>query len=79
MSERKSFQLDEHREVKEDFCGACLAIPMAFIGAGAAGVGAIKKGNHKRTKNILLWGGIFLTVVSLIITIIYLRNCKNCR
>lgn len=79
MSERKSCQLDEHGEVKEDFCGACIAVPLALIGAGAAGVGAKQKGGHKKLKNILLWGGITLTVASVIVVIIYLKMCKSCR
>ena len=65
-------------EVKEEFCGACLAIPAAIAGAGAAGVGA-KKGSHDKTKKILFWGGITVTVVSAVIAIIYLTKCTNCR
>lgn len=78
MSEQQYTQIDENGETKEEFCGACLAVPLAMAGAGAAGVGAKQKGGHKKMKNILLWGGIALTVVSVIVAIIYLRNCKSC-
>ena len=35
---------------KEDFCGACAAIPLAVIGAAGAGVGAK---NHSKYKKII--------------------------
>lgn len=69
---------DSDEEIREDFCGACLAIPAALAGVGAAGVGA-KKGNHSKTKKILLWGGISVTVISAIIAIYFLTKCKNCQ
>lgn len=65
-------------EIKEEFCGACLAIPAALAGVGAAGYGA-KKGSHKKLKKILLWVGISVTVISVLIAVIYLIKCKNCR
>lgn len=75
----REFNKDDHEgDVKEEFCGACLAIPAALAGVGVAGVGA-KKGSHDKTKKILLWGGIAVTVISAIIAIIYLMKCKNCR
>ena len=74
----KSKDLKNKGEIKENFCGACLAIPAALAGVGAAGVGA-KKGNHSKMKKILLWGGISVTVISAIVAVIYLAKCKNCR
>lgn len=67
--------------VKENFCGACIAVPLAMVGVGAAGVGSTgnKKGEHKRWKTILLWVGIILTVLSAIIGIYFLMSCKTCR
>lgn len=70
--------MKEREETKEEFCGACLAIPAALAGVGAAGVGA-KKGSHDKMKKILLWGGIAVTVISAAIAIIYLVRCKDCR
>jgi hypothetical protein len=70
---------NESDKITENFCGACLAAPLALAGAGAAGVGAKKNHNHKKMKNILLWGGISITIISIIITIVYLRSCKSCR
>ncbi len=75
-----SCNLDKNGDVKEEFCGACMAIPVAIAGAGVAGAGSKKgAGSHKNTKKIMLWGGIALTVVSIIIALIYMRNCKDCR
>ena len=64
-------------EVKENFCGACLAVPIALAGATTAGVGA--KGTHGKTKKIMLGVGISVTLLALIIGIIYLAKCKKCR
>lgn len=63
--------------VVENFCGACLAIPIAVAGAGTAGIGA--KGTHGKTKKIMLAVGISVTMIGLIIGIIYLAKCKTCR
>jgi hypothetical protein len=70
-------EIQNNGDVKEEFCGACAALPLAFIGAGTAGIGA--KGNHSKTKTIMLWGGIGLTLLSLGITIFFIARCKNCR
>ena len=69
---------DHKGDVKEGFCGACLAIPVALAGVGAAGVGA-KKGSHDKMKKVMLWGGIAVTLISALIAVIYLSKCKNCR
>jgi hypothetical protein len=66
-------------ETKEDFCGACMTIPFAFAGAGVAGMGAKnKKGSHKKYKNYMLWGGILVTLISIIIGVYYYNTCKQC-
>jgi len=64
-------------DVKEEFCGTCLALPLALAGAGAAGVSS--SDNNDKTKKILFWGGISITIVSIIATIIFLRRCKTCK
>lgn len=72
-------QIDGEGNTKEYFCGACLAVPLALAGAGVAGVSSKQKGSHNTKRTIMLVGGIALTVISVIVAIIYLRNCKNCR
>ena len=60
-------------DVKENFCGACLTIPLAFAGAGTA-FGAEKKAALKK------WAIVF-TVVSVLFTVyfVYIRKCNTCK
>lgn len=65
---------------REDFCGACLAVPAALSGSALAGYGATaKKGKHKKTKKIVMWVGVGVTLLSVIIAVVYLKTCKKCR
>lgn len=59
--------------IKENFCGACLTIPLAFASAGTA-FGAEKKAKLKQ------WAIVF-TVVSLLLTVyfVYIKKCKTCK
>jgi len=67
-------------ENKEDFCPACVAVPMAMAGAGMAGIGSTKDPKKsKKSKNILLAVGLIFTLLSLAIGLIYLRTCRDCR
>jgi ABC-type proline/glycine betaine transport system permease subunit len=63
---------------KENFCPACLAAPLAFTGLGATSIGATEeeKDNHKK---LLLWGGIIITIISILAYIYYKRTCKECK
>jgi hypothetical protein len=63
---------------KEEFCGACVALPMALAGAGVAGVGA-NSGSNKQKRKIMLISGLVVCALSLIVTILYLNRCKQCR
>jgi len=67
----------QDKDIKEEFCGACLAIPVALAGASAAGYGS-KKGSHKTLKKFALIGGISVTVIALGIAIYYICRCKEC-
>ena len=68
-------------ETKENFCGACLAIPLALVGAGASTAGMQQKGAHKKRKEILLKVGLASLVVSigLLVYFLVIRKCKDCR
>lgn len=59
--------------VKENFCGACLTIPLAFGTLGTA-IGAEKKAKLKQ------WA-IILTVISVLLTIyfVYIKKCSTCK
>lgn len=63
-------------DTKEDFCGACAAVPLALVGAGAAGVGTKK---HGKTKTIMLWAGLITVLISVIIVAWYLSTCSDCK
>jgi hypothetical protein len=65
------------KEIKEEFCGACLAAPLAILGVGAAGVGTTK-GGHNKTKKVMLWVGVSITILSLIITLFFMFTCSKC-
>lgn len=69
--------IETNGDIKEEFCGACMALPLAVVGAGTAGAGA--KGGHSKTKIIMLWGGIALTLISLAVAIYFITRCKTCR
>ena len=69
-----------NKDVKESFCGACLAIPIAFAGASASAYGSTStRGKYKKTKQIALWGGIATIIISLIIAAYYLTTCSTCK
>ena len=66
----------------EKFCGACLAVPLAFAGVGSAAFGSSgSKKSHKTQKRVALWIGIVTVVISLLIAIYYIwiSKCTNCR
>ena len=72
--------MDQNKEdIKESFCPSCIAIPLAMAGAGAAGYG--NKVSHGKMKKILLWGGIAVTIVSLLVALyfLYIKKCDGCR
>jgi uncharacterized membrane protein YjfL (UPF0719 family) len=74
--------INQTTEIKEDFCAACLTIPLAFTGASLSAYGASSNGSHKKLKKILLWSGVGTVLLSLLI-IIYVyyikKDCTNCR
>ena len=68
----------DKEDIKEEFCGACLAIPAVIAGVGAAGYGS-KKGTYKNFKKIAFYGGILFTIISCSIAIYFLTRCKECQ
>jgi hypothetical protein len=70
--------MTKEENVKEDFCGACLAVPLAMAGAGTA-AGASDYKSKKKWKKILFIGGIVISVISIIVAIWYLRSCESCK
>lgn len=71
--------MSKGEENKEDFCGACAAIPIALAGAGLAG--ASGKGSRKKEKKILLWTGLGTIFLAIMIAVFFLfiKKCSDCR
>jgi cbb3-type cytochrome oxidase subunit 3 len=67
-----------NKDIKESFCGACIAIPFAFVGVGASAYGASSRGKYKKQKKWALWGGIAVTLISIAIVVYYARTCTDC-
>ena len=61
-------------KIKENFCGACIALPIAFLGAGSSTLGS--KSKHR--KKVLLIS-LIVTVISAFVTLYFLMSCKTCR
>lgn len=71
-------------KVKENFCAACLAVPLILAGSTATGAGAMSKEEKEKKdkkKQCLMWGGVLLTIISIGVFVYfrYYSNCKSCR
>ncbi len=74
-------------ETKENFCGACLAIPLAIAGLWATKVISDnarayetdeEEQERARMYTVLMWVSVFVTIVSIIAMIWYWSTCKKC-
>ena len=79
-TEREKEEQASTKVIKEDFCGACLALPLAFAGAGTATAtsGGDSGDNTNSKSNKIFWWSVALTIVGLIATFWFLRGCKSC-
>ena len=66
---------DGEKNTKEEFCGACLAVPLAFAGAGSSGAGSQMSG---KKKTALVVVGIILTLISIWLAWKFMFGCKTC-
>ena len=65
-------------EIKEEFCGACVAGVGALLGAGTTVASSKTQKKYKRT---IFWIGLIITILSIIILFYLLTNkeaCKSC-
>tara|TARA_B100001939_G_C16782280_1_gene547546 strand:- start:238 stop:459 length:222 start_codon:yes stop_codon:yes gene_type:complete len=62
-------------EIREDFCPACIAVPLAMAGAGTS-----KSASTKQTflAKVIFWLSIIITVISIIVAIWYFTRCEEC-
>lgn len=63
-------------EVREDFCGMCMAVPIALAGAGITGV--FSKEEYQRRKWIIISTGIIILLISVFL-LWYYKDCKDCK
>lgn len=71
---------------KENFCGACLAMPLAAAGTAIANsknnnIDDDEEGGYRKGKNIALTISIGVALLALGIGIyyVYIKKCKTCR
>lgn len=70
---------DEKKEedTKEEFCAPCLAVPLAFGGAGGAAFSETI--SNPKTKNWILGISIVVFLISVAIFIYFRVRCKTCK
>lgn len=62
-------------EIREDFCGMCMAVPIALAGAGVAGLAS--KQEYQNRKWIMITVGLAVLVITIILLYKY-KDCKSC-
>jgi hypothetical protein len=62
-------------EIREDFCGMCMAVPIALAGAGIAGLSTREE--YKKRKWIMIGTGVVVLIITLLLYLKY-RNCSSC-
>lgn len=69
------------QNTKEEFCAPCAALIPAAIGIGGVGISSTgtSGGKYKKTKQIIFWSSIGLTIISIIIFIWLKSSCTMCR
>ena len=68
-------------ETKESFCSACVSGITALIGAGSASLTAEDRKKNKKTRKIIFWISVIVTVISILLTIyfLFIRKCNTCQ
>jgi hypothetical protein len=61
---------------KENFCTACLTVPLAIAGSGMSIYGTNSTGKQKKTKKILLISGI-ITLLFVAYLIFRKKSCSS--
>lgn len=63
------------KQIREDFCGACVAVPAAMVGSSMA----VSSTNKKKSNKTFICVCVVVTIISILFTIYYLRTCDECR
>jgi len=61
--------------IREDFCGMCMAVPIALAGAGMAGLAS--KSDYQNQKYIMITVGMAVLIISLILLYKF-KDCQEC-
>ena len=70
-------------EEKENFCAACVVIPLAFVGAGTNKLGSkhdpLKNDRALRKRNLII--SVVIAILSCAIVYYYreIKDCGDCR
>lgn len=70
------------KKSKEEFCGVCAAIPLAFAGGGSTAISSKKKKEHENSGYNMMYNiSILVTILSVLYIIYYffISNCKKCK
>ena len=73
------------QRIREDFCPACLAVPLIFAGGGAAAACSLSPEEEEEAKKnrraLIIWGGIITTILSIAVYIYFrfVKKCKSCQ
>jgi hypothetical protein len=62
-------------EIREDFCGMCMAVPFALAGAGVAGFAS--KQDYQNRKYIIISISIAVLIVTALLYLNF-QDCKSC-
>lgn len=67
--------------VVENFCGACIAAPLALAGVGVSASATSKNGDHRKNKKKKLVIGLLLTILPLLYIIykVFFQKCSECK
>jgi uncharacterized membrane protein YvbJ len=67
-------------EEKEEFCVACVSGIAALMGAGTATSTATDRKKNKKTRAIIFWVSIVLTIISILVSLYFLciKKCSEC-
>ena len=68
----------DDKDVIEEFCGACIAIPLAFAGIGVGAYGCNSRKKYKQGKKVAILG-FSITFISLIVMAYFYFTCSTCR
>ena len=75
----RNLKENEQEPIRENFCGACVAIPLALTGIGISASSGV--GSYQKNKKIMLYVGLGITIISVLFAVyfLYIKKCTDCR